>query len=284
LALATVLPLASPALLRAQGGAPARRTAAAAAPSGGRFDTTAFAALRWRELGPARGGRSVAAAGSVQRPLEYWMGTTGGGVFKTTDGGMSWQPVTDKYFGGTIGAITVDPTNPDVVYVGGGETDIRGNTSHGDGLWKTTDGGKTWSMLGFKEEYISTIRVHPKDANTVYLGVFGRVFSAHPDRGVYKSTDGGKSFRKILFVNDSTGAIDLVMDPSNPTCCTRPCGRRTGRRGRCPAAACTRGSTSPPTAAPPGRSSPAPRAGCRRAWSARSGSPSRRPSRAACGR
>jgi photosystem II stability/assembly factor-like uncharacterized protein len=189
---------------------------AAAAPSGGRFDTTAFAALRWRELGPARGGRSVAAAGSVQRPLEYWMGTTGGGVYKTTDGGMSWQPVTDKYFGGTIGAITVDPSNPDVVYVGGGETDIRGNTSHGDGLWKTTDGGKTWSMLGFKEEYISTIRVHPKDANTVYLGVFGRVFSAHADRGVYKSTDGGKSFRKVLFVNDSTGAIDLVMDPSNP--------------------------------------------------------------------
>ena len=181
-----------------------------------RFDTTAFAALRWREVGPARGGRSVAVAGSEQRPLEYWMGTTGGGVFKTTDGGMNWSPASDRYFGGTIGAITVDPTNPDVVYVGGGETDIRGNTAHGDGLWKTTDAGRTWSMLGFKSEHISAIRIHPSAPQTVWLGVFGLPFKASADRGVYKSTDGGRTFAKVLFVNDSTGAIDLSQDPSNP--------------------------------------------------------------------
>ena len=228
LALATALPfaltlLAGPSAVAAQQptrsriNAPAPEPAARfAAGQSVRFDSAAFAALRWREVGPPRGGRSVAVAGSVQRPLEYWMGTTGGGVFKTTDGGMSWQPASDRYFGGTIGAIAVDPSNADVVYVGGGETDIRGNTSHGDGLWKTTDGGRTWTMLGFKDEYISTIRVHPTNANVVWLGVFGRVFSAHPDRGVYKSTDGGKSFQKVLFVNDSTGAIDIALDPSNP--------------------------------------------------------------------
>jgi photosystem II stability/assembly factor-like uncharacterized protein len=126
------------------------------------------------------------------------------------------MPPSDRYFGGTVGAVAVDPSNPDVVYVGGGETDIRGNTAPGDGLWKTADAGKTWTKLGFDQEYISTIRVHPTNAQVVYLGVFGRVFAASPERGVYKSTDGGRSFRRILFVNDSTGAIDVAMDPSNP--------------------------------------------------------------------
>ena len=130
---------------------PATAQQVANAPRAASYDTTAFAALRWREVGPPRGGRSVAVAGSAQRPLEYWMGTTGGGVFKTTDGGINWQPMTDKYFSGTIGAITVDPKNPDVVWVGGGETCIRGNVSHGDGVWMTKDAGKTWSYMGLKE-------------------------------------------------------------------------------------------------------------------------------------
>jgi hypothetical protein len=107
------------------------------------FDTVLLAGMRWRELGPYRGGRSVAVAGSVARPNEYYMGTTGGGVFKTTDGGHAWFPVTDRYFGGTIGGIDVSASNPDVVYVGGGEYPMRGNVSHGDGVWKTTDGGRT---------------------------------------------------------------------------------------------------------------------------------------------
>jgi len=179
-------------------------------------DTSLFNALRWREIGPARGGRSVAVAGSVQRPLEYWMGTTGGGVFKTTDAGMSWQPATDRYFGGTIGALAVDHLNPDIVWAGGGETDIRGNTSYGDGLWKTSDAGRTWQMLGFKDEFISTIRIHPSNSNVAYIGVLGDVFKAGETRGLYKTTDGGKTFSKVLFVNDSSGVIDIAMDVTNP--------------------------------------------------------------------
>ena len=138
-------------LVRALSIAPIAFALPLAAQSPAPYDTTAFAALKWREVGPYRGGRSVAVTGSVQRPLEYWMGTTGGGVFKTTDGGINWQPMTDKYFSGTIGAITVDPKNPDIVWVGGGETCIRGNVSHGDGVWMTKDAGKTWSYMGLKE-------------------------------------------------------------------------------------------------------------------------------------
>src|SRR6478672_11959139 len=126
------------------------------------YDTTAFAALRWREIGPFRGGRSVAVAGSAKRPYEYYFGTTGGGVFKTTDGGITWTPVSDKYFGGTIGAIGISESNPDIVYVGTGEYPIRGNVSHGDGVFKTIDAGKTWSSVGLADSrQISRVRVHP---------------------------------------------------------------------------------------------------------------------------
>ncbi|HKT08800.1 MAG TPA: glycosyl hydrolase, partial [Gemmatimonadaceae bacterium] len=115
------------------------------------YDSSAFAALTWREIGPFRGGRSATVAGSAARPNEYYMGTTGGGVFKTTDGGETWNPVTDKYFGGTIGAIAVSPSNPDIVYVGTGEYDIRGNVSHGDGMFKSADAGKTWQFAGLAD-------------------------------------------------------------------------------------------------------------------------------------
>jgi len=181
------------------------------------YDSLAFAALRWREIGPFRGGRSVAVAGSGARPYEYYMGTTGGGVFKTGDGGYSWAPVTDKYFGGSIGSVAVSESNPDVVYVGGGESQIRGNLAHGEGMWKSTDAGKTWVSLGLREtRHIGRVRVHPRDPNTVYVAAFGHAYGPNSERGVYKSTDGGKGWRKVLFRNDSTGAIDLAMDPSNP--------------------------------------------------------------------
>jgi photosystem II stability/assembly factor-like uncharacterized protein len=181
------------------------------------LDTTAFAALEWREIGPYRGGRTVAVAGSGSRPNEYYMGTTGGGVFKSNDGGLTWRAVTDRYFGGTIGAIGVSESNPDIVYVGTGEYPIRGNVSHGDGVYKTTDGGKTWVYVGLADtRQISRVKVHPKNPDVVYVGAMGHVYAPNSARGVYRSADGGKSWKRILFRNDSTGVSDLVMDPSDP--------------------------------------------------------------------
>jgi photosystem II stability/assembly factor-like uncharacterized protein len=180
------------------------------------YDTLLFKALSWRDIGPYRGGRSVAVAGSASRPYEYWMGTTGGGVLKTTDGGIHWSPATDKYFGGTIGAIGVSESNPDIVYVGSGEYDIRGNVSNGDGVWKTTNGGKTWEKVGLTEtRQISRVRVDPHDPNIVYVGALGHVWAPNPERGLFKSTDGGKTWAKILFRNDSTGICDVVIDPND---------------------------------------------------------------------
>jgi len=203
--------VAGPASARAQEQAPNASDGPAA------YDTSAFAALHWREIGPFRGGRSATVAGSAARPNEYYMGTTGGGVFKTTDGGETWHPVTDTYFGGTIGAIAVAPSNPDIVYVGTGEYDIRGNVSHGDGMFKSVDAGKTWQFAGLADSrQIARVRVDPRDPNIVYAAVFGHVWAPDTARGIYKSTDGGAHWRKILFRNDSTGAIELVLDPTNP--------------------------------------------------------------------
>jgi photosystem II stability/assembly factor-like uncharacterized protein len=186
---------------------------AAAAP----YDTAALTAISWREIGPFRGGRSVAVAGSANRPWEYYFGTTGGGVFKTMDGGMTWAPVTDKYFGGTIGSIAISESNPDVVYVGTGETPIRGNVSHGDGVFKSVDAGKTWTYSGLAEtRQTGRVRVHPKNPDIVYVAALGHIFGPNPERGVYKSENGGKSWRRVLFVSDSAGAVDLAMDPSDP--------------------------------------------------------------------
>ncbi len=188
----------------------------AAVPLAAPFDTAALAALRWREIGPFRGGRSVTVAGSDARPKEYWMGTTGGGVFKTTDGGSSWQPMSDKYFGGTIGYIGIAASNPDIVYVGGGEFPLRGNVSHGDGVWKTTDGGKTWVSLGLADtRQISRVIVHPTNPDLAYVAALGHVWGPNPERGVYRTKDGGKNWSKVLFRNDSTGVGDLAMDPNN---------------------------------------------------------------------
>jgi photosystem II stability/assembly factor-like uncharacterized protein len=207
-------PLLLAACLAAAAGASAQEKAQ---PSAAESDTGAFAALEWREIGPYRGGRSVAVTGSGVRPNEYYMGTTGGGVFKSTDGGMSWAPVSDGFFGGTIGAVAVSESNPDVVYVGTGEYPIRGNVSHGDGVYRSNDGGKTWRYLGLAEtRQISRIRIHPKNPDVVYVAALGHVWAPNPERGLYRSTDGGATWKKVLFRNDSTGLIDLVMDPSDP--------------------------------------------------------------------
>ena len=195
----------------------ARATAQVSMVDATAFDSTAFNALKWREIGPYRGGRSVAVAGSATRVAEFWMGTTGGGVYKTTDGGDTWTPSGEKYFGGTIGGIGVSETNPDIVYVGTGEWGIRGNVSAGNGVWKTTDDGATWTSMGLeKSGQISRVRVHPINPDIVYVAAQGAAYGPNPERGVYKSTDGGKSWRKVLSRNDSTGAADLILDPSNP--------------------------------------------------------------------
>jgi photosystem II stability/assembly factor-like uncharacterized protein len=204
---------ALPAALSAQG------RGGGAGAGGGRGGASADTSydVTWRNIGPDAPGRMTAIAGSTARPQEYYMGTTGGGVWKTTDGGTTSVPVTDDYFGGTIGSIDVQQSNPDVVWVGGGETPIRGNVSHGEGVWKTTDGGKTWQYLGLKEtQYIARVRIHPTNPDVVFVGALGHVFGPNPERGVFKTTDGGKSWRKVLFRNDSTGVADLILDPSNP--------------------------------------------------------------------
>ena len=195
---------------------PAQQSAAPPAPASV-FDHTAMASLKWREIGPYRGGRTVAVAGSIARPDEYWMGTTGGGVFKSTDGGRSWQAMSDGYFGGSIGTIAVDHSNPDVVYVGTGETPIRGNVTNGDGVWKTTDGGKTWTHLGLTEtRQIDRIVIHPTNPNRLWMAVLGDIFKPTKERGVYRSDDAGATWKQVLFRHDSAGALDISVDPSNP--------------------------------------------------------------------
>ena len=177
-----------------------------------------FGALRWRSVGPPRGGRSLAVSGSVARPNEYYMGATGGGLWKTTDGGATWRAVTDGQIqSSSVGAVAVSPSNPDIVYIGTGEADIRGNIIQGDGAYKSTDAGKTWTHIGLREtENISKIRVHPANPDLVYVAAFGHHAAPNPERGVFRSRDGGKTWDKILFRDDKTGAVELILDPSNP--------------------------------------------------------------------
>src|SRR4051812_4311967 len=177
-----------------------------------------FGALRWRSLGPARGGRSIAVAGSTARPYEYYMGATGGGLWKTTDAGVSWKPVTDAQIHySSVGAVAVAASNPDVVYIGTGEADIRGNIIQGGGAYKSIDAGKTWTHIGLADtQVIAKIRVHPTNPDLVYVAAFGHHAAPNAERGVYRSKDGGKTWEKILFRDNKTGADELVIDPNNP--------------------------------------------------------------------
>ena len=188
----------------------------AAAPAGG--DLSVLSTLKWRNVGPARGGRSIAVAGSVARPLEYFFGATGGGLWKTTDGGLTWAAVGDGQFKtSSVGAVAVAPSNPDVVYVGFGEVQLRGNVIQGDGVYKSTDGGKTFAAVGLAAtRTIGRIRVHPVNPDIVWVAALGEPYAKTPDRGVYKSTDGGKTWTRVLSRDDGTGAVDLVVDPTNP--------------------------------------------------------------------
>ena len=182
-------------------------------------DPALFASLRWRSIGPARGGRSQAVAGSTSRPLEYYFGATGGGLWKTTDGGVTWRAVSDRFFKtSSVGAIGISESNPDIVYVGMGETQLRGNVIQGDGVYKTTDGGRTWTHVGLEKTMaIARIRVHPTNADVAYVVALGNPYARSRERGIFKTTDGGKTWTSSLFRNDATGAVDLAMDPKNPS-------------------------------------------------------------------
>ena len=174
--------------------------------------------LEWRSIGPDRGGRSIAVAGHSDRPFEYYFGATGGGLFKTTDGGSSWSPVTDGQIGsGSVGAVTVAESNPDVVYIGMGEVQLRANVLQGDGVYRSDDGGRSWRHLGLENtQAIGRIRVHPTDPERAFVAALGHPFGPSADRGVFRTTDGGRTWDKVLFRNDRTGAVDLVMDPHDP--------------------------------------------------------------------
>ena len=187
-------------------------------------------------VGPDRGGRSIGVAGSDARPLEYYFGATGGGLWKTTDGGTNWRPVTDgKINSASVGAVAVCEADPDVVYIGTGETQIRGNIQQGDGVYKSTDGGTTWSTSGLAEtQNISRIRIHPEDCNTVWAGAFGVHSMPNPERGVYKTTDGGESWERSSIETTAPASWTSRSTPKTRTSFTRLSGKPGGSPGECP--------------------------------------------------
>jgi len=190
---------------------------ASATPSPGLYDSV-MKPMEWRLIGPFRGGRSVTVAGHPTQRLTAYMGTTGGGVWKTIDGGNSWKNVSDGFMKtGSVGAIAVSTSNPDIVYVGMGEHTLRGNLINGDGVYKSTDAGKTWTHIGLKDSYhIGRLIIHPSNPDIVYVAAIGHAFGPNEERGVFRTKDGGKTWTKILYKNPDAGAVDLTIDPANP--------------------------------------------------------------------
>ncbi|MFQ5742455.1 MAG: glycosyl hydrolase [Acidobacteriota bacterium] len=194
---------------------------AVSSPSRGQagVDSSVLKGMRWRQIGPYRGGRVTAVAGVRGQPAVYFMGSTGGGVWTTEDAGLSWRVLSDRDFStASIGAVAVAESDPRVIYVGTGEACLRNDISHGDGVYKSTDGGKTWTNVGLRDSrHIARIRIHPRDPDVVYVAALGHPFGRNQERGVFRSEDGGKSWRRVLYVNDATGASDLIIDPTNPS-------------------------------------------------------------------
>src|SRR5579884_3359517 len=188
---------------------PAGRRRSAAVPP------LAILALHWRLVGPFRGGRAVAVAGDPTRRLVFYFGAVDGGVWKTTNGGETWTNLTDGVSDiASVGAIAVAPSDPNVIYVGTGEADWREDLTSGDGMWRSTDGGRSWRHLGLDNtRHIAVVRVHPANPDVVWVAAMGHAFGPNPTRGVFRSTDGGTTWQRVLFVDDSTGAIDLALDP-----------------------------------------------------------------------
>ncbi len=181
------------------------------------FPEALYSSMEYRLVGPFRGGRSAAVTGVPGKPNLFYFGAAGGGVWRTMDGGRAWENISDGFFGGSIGAVEVAQSDPNVLYVGGGEKTVRGNVSSGYGVWKSVDAGKTWQQAGLeKTRHIPRLKVHPDNPDIVYAAVLGNIYKPTEARGVYKSTDGGQSWRQVLFVNDLAGAVDLILDPTNP--------------------------------------------------------------------
>ena len=180
------------------------------------YDQSLYNSIEYRLIGPFRGGRAGTAVGVLNNPNLYYMGTAGGGVWKTEDSGSTWEPISDGYYGGSIGAIAVSESDENIIYVGEGEQTLRGNVSSGHGMWKSTDAGETWKYIGLpKSEHISRIRIHPENPDIVYVGVIGNLWKPNSERGLYKTNDGGLTWEKILYVSDKAGIGDLVIDPNN---------------------------------------------------------------------
>lgn len=217
---ALLLPLLATAVQAQKNTAAAPVPAAAAATTPGVITPDQYLKpLKWRNIGPFRGGRSVTACGVVNNPLAYYMGTCGGGLWKTEDAGLTWGNVSDGFFKtGSVGAVAVAESDPNVVYVGMGEHAPRGvMTSYGNGVYKSTDAGKSWQHLGLElTRHISWIRIHPQNPDIVFVAAQGALHGPGEDRGVYRSTDGGKTWKKVLYVDENTGCADLDMDANNP--------------------------------------------------------------------
>ncbi|MEM8926573.1 MAG: glycosyl hydrolase [Bacteroidota bacterium] len=182
------------------------------------IDTSFYSGLKWRNIGPKRGGRSLGCAGSPNRPNEYYFGATGGGLWKTVDGGNEWKPVTDEQVtSSSVGAVAVAETNPDIVYIGMGEVQLRGSITQGDGVYKSEDAGKTWKHLGLKEtQAVARIRIHPTNPDLVYVAALGHPYGENEERGVFRSKDGGDNWEKVLYVGPKAGAVDLIIDRNDP--------------------------------------------------------------------
>src|SRR5262245_62372395 len=219
LSVAALFPLTS---ALAQTGTPAptvfRRPTVLTAPYTGSVESQTFSGLRYRTVGPARGGRVTTVTGVSSQPFTFYMGSTGGGVWKTVDAGQTWVNVTDGQIGvGSMGAIDVSQSDPNTVYIGTGSDGLRSNVSIGDGVYKSTDAGKTWTHVGLRDAgNIGGLRVHPSNPDVAFVAAIGNPFRPNADRGVFRTKDGGKSWQKVLFVSDSTGAVDVEFQPGNP--------------------------------------------------------------------
>ena len=182
-----------------------------------RYNENLFKGMKWRSIGPYRGGRVLAVTGVPGDPYTFYFGGVAGGVWRTTDGGSNWRPLFDKEVVSSIGAIAVADSNHNVIYIGTGEACIRGNISYGNGVYKSTDGGRTWTNVGLNDtQHISSVIIHPRNPDIVLVAALGHAYGPNPERGVFRSTDGGKTWEKVLYKDEKTGAIDVVFDPNNP--------------------------------------------------------------------